>query len=233
MIVIRKASERGHTDIGWLDSRHTFSFGDYHDPAAMGFRVMRVLNDDRVTAGAGFPTHAHRDMEIVSYVLDGALEHRDSLGTGSIIRPGDVQRMTAGTGIRHSEFNASKTAPVRFLQIWILPERGGLAPGYEQKTFAPEASRGRLKLVAARDGRDGAVTLHQDTDLYVATLDEGVETRHPLRVGRFAWVQVARGALSVNGERLAEGDGAALGDVDTVTLTGSAAGSEALLFEMP
>jgi redox-sensitive bicupin YhaK (pirin superfamily) len=233
MIVIRKASERGHTDIGWLDSRHTFSFGDYHDPRAMGFRVMRVLNDDRVTAGAGFPTHAHRDMEIVSYVLDGALEHRDSLGTGSIIRPGDVQRMTAGTGIRHSEFNASKTAPVRFLQIWILPERAGLAPGYEQKTFAPEASQGRLKLVAARDGRDGAVTLHQDTDLYVATLGEGVETRHPLRAGRFAWVQIARGELSVNGERLAEGDGAALGDVDTVTLVGSAAGSEALLFEMP
>jgi redox-sensitive bicupin YhaK (pirin superfamily) len=233
MMVIRKGKERGHTEIDWLDSRHTFSFGDYHDPAVMGFRTMRVLNDDRVTPGAGFPTHAHRDMEIVTYVLDGALEHKDSLGTGSVIRPGDVQRMTAGTGIRHSEFNASKTAPVRFLQIWILPERAGLKPSYEQKTFARAASHGRLKLVAARDGRDGSVTLHQDTDIHIAVLDADTEVRHALAGNRFAWVQVAKGAASVNGEALAEGDGAALAEVDAVTLRGSAPGTELLLFEMP
>ena len=213
MMVIRRSGARGRTEIDWLDSRHTFSFGDYHDPEAMGFRVMRVLNDDRVTPGAGFPTHAHRDMEIVTVVLDGALQHRDSLGTGSVIRRGDVQRMSAGTGIRHSEFNASKTEPVRFLQIWILPERGGLPPSYEQKTFPPEESRDRLRLVAARDGRDGAVTVHQDADIYVAVLDEGAEARHSPRAGRFAWIQVARGTVSVNGETLDEGDGAALADV--------------------
>jgi redox-sensitive bicupin YhaK (pirin superfamily) len=233
MMVIRRGDERGRTEIDWLDSRHTFSFGDYHDPQAMGFRVMRVLNDDRVTPGAGFPTHAHRDMEIVTVVVDGALEHRDSLGTGSVIRRGDVQRMSAGTGIRHSEFNASKTEPVRFLQIWILPERAGLAPGYEQKTFPPAESRGRLRLVAARDGRDGAVTIHQDADIHVAVLDEGVEAKHPLRRGRFAWVQVTRGEVSVNGETLSEGDGLALAEVDAVELASRADGTELLLFEMP
>jgi len=233
MMVIRKAAERGRTEIDWLDSRHTFSFGDYHDPEAMGFRVMRVLNDDRVTAGAGFPTHAHRDMEIVTVVLDGALEHKDSLGTGSVIRAGDVQRMSAGTGIRHSELNASKTEPVRFLQIWILPERAGLKPGYEQKTFPPRESHGRLKLVAARDGRDGSVTVHQDTDIHVAVLDAGTEVRHTLRPGRFAWVQVARGAVTVNGSALTEGDGAALAELAVVTVTSNAADSEILLFEMP
>lgn len=233
MMVIRRSEERGRTEIDWLDSRHTFSFGDYHDPQAMGFRVMRVLNDDRVTPGAGFPTHAHRDMEIVTVVLDGALQHRDSLGTGSVIRRGDVQRMSAGTGIRHSEFNASKTEPVRFLQIWILPERGGLPPAYEQKTFPPEESRGRLRLVAARDGRDGAVTVHQDADIYVAVLDEGAEARHSLRAGRFAWIQVARGTVNVNGETLAEGDGAAVADLATIELASRAPASELLLFDMP
>jgi redox-sensitive bicupin YhaK (pirin superfamily) len=233
MMIIRKGSDRGRSQIDWLDSRHTFSFADYHDPEAMGFRVMRVLNDDRVSAGAGFPTHAHRDMEIVSYVLDGALEHRDSLGTGSIIRPGDVQRMSAGTGIRHSEFNASKTDPVRFLQIWILPERAGLAPGYEQKTFAPADFQGRLRLVASRDGREGSVTVHQDLDLHVAVLDAGGVVTYPLPEARFAWVQVARGEIAVNGETLTEGDGAALTQVDAVTIVSRATGTEILLFDMP
>jgi redox-sensitive bicupin YhaK (pirin superfamily) len=232
-MAIRKASERGRTEIDWLDSRHTFSFGDYHDPNAMGFRVMRVLNDDRVVPGAGFPTHAHRDMEIVTYVLDGGLEHKDSLGTGSVIRAGDVQRMSAGTGIRHSEFNASKVEPVRFLQIWILPERAGLKPSYEQKTFPRRESHGLFKLVAARDGRDGAVSLNQDTDLHVAVLDEGAEARHQLRPGRFAWIQVARGQVTVNGEALEEGDGAALAEVDAVTVASRAPDSEVLLFDMP
>ena len=232
-MAIRKAGDRGRTEIDWLDSRHTFSFGDYYDPDAMGFRVMRVLNDDRVVPGAGFPTHAHRDMEIVTYVLDGALEHKDSLGTGSVIRAGDVQRMSAGTGIRHSEFNASKAEPVRFLQIWILPERAGLKPGYEQKTFPRRESHGVFKLVAAHDGREGAVSLNQDTDLHVAVLDEGAEARHQLRAGRFAWVQVARGQVTVNGEALEEGDGVALAEVEAVTVASRAAGSEVLLFDMP
>jgi len=232
MMIIRKGSERGHTDAGWLDSRHTFSFGDYHDPDAMGFRTIRVINDDRVAPGGGFPTHGHRDMEIVSYVLDGALEHRDSLGTGSVIRPGDVQRMSAGTGVRHSEFNASKTASVRFLQIWILPERAGLAPGYEQKAFPPAERQGHLRLVASRDGRDGSVTVHQDVSLYVATLNHGEQADFALPKGRFAWVQAARGQLSVNGEPLTEGDGAALTAVDKLTMVGQAPSSEFLLFDV-
>ena len=233
MLNHRKAEERGRANLGWLDSRHTFSFGHYHDPEHMGIGPLRVINDDRVAAGAGFPTHPHSDMEIISYVLEGGLAHRDSIGTGSVIRPGDLQRMSAGTGIRHSEFNASKTEPVRFLQIWILPERGGLPPSYEQKTFPPEESRGRLRLVAARDGRDGAVTVHQDADIYVAVLDEGAEARHSPRAGRFAWIQVARGTVSVNGETLDEGDGAALADVASIELTSRGPASELLLFDMP
>ena len=232
MMIIRKGSERGHSDAGWLDSRHTFSFGDYYDPDAMGFRTIRVINDDRVAPGGGFPTHGHRDMEIVSYVLEGALEHRDSLGTGSVIRPGDVQRMSAGTGVRHSEFNASKTAAVRFLQIWILPERAGLAPGYEQKAFPPAERQGHLRLVASRDGRDGSVTVHQDVSLYVATLNHGEQADFVLPRGRFAWVQAARGQLSVNGEPLTEGDGAALTAVDKLTMVGQAPSSEFLLFDV-
>jgi len=232
MMIVRKGSERGHTDAGWLDSRHTFSFGDYHDPDAMGFRTIRVINDDRVAAGGGFPTHGHRDMEIISYVLDGALEHRDSLGTGSVIRPGDVQRMSAGTGVRHSEFNASKTEAVRFLQLWILPERAGLPPGYEQKSFAAAERQGRLRLVASRDGRQGSVTVHQDASLYVATLAHSEQTSFTLPKGRFAWVQVARGQGALNGEPLAEGDGAAITAVDELTLTGQSPNSELLLFDV-
>ncbi len=232
MMIIHKGSERGHTDAGWLDSRHTFSFGDYHDPDAMGFRTIRVINDDRVAPGGGFPTHGHRDMEIVSYVLEGALEHRDSLGTGSVIRPGDVQRMSAGDRVRHSEFNASKADAVRFLQIWILPERPGLAPGYEQKTFPPAERRGHLRLVASRDGREGSVTVHQDVSLYVATLNRGEQVGFTLPKGRFGWVQLARGEISLNGEPLTEGAGAALTAVDTLTLVGQAPNSELLLFDV-
>ena len=232
MMIVRKGSERGHTDAGWLDSRHTFSFGDYHDPDVMGFRTIRVINDDRVAPGGGFPTHGHRDMEIISYVLDGGLEHRDSLGTGSVIRPGDVQRMSAGTGVRHSEFNASKTEGVRFLQIWILPERPGLAPGYEQKSFPAAERQGRLRLVASRDGRDGSVTVHQDASLYVATLNPGDQVAFSLPKGRFGWVQVARGEVSLNGEPLSEGDGAGITGVDTLALAGHAANSELLLFDV-
>lgn len=232
MMIVRKGSERGHTDMGWLDSRHTFSFGDYHDPDVMGFRTIRVINDDRVAPGGGFPTHGHRDMEIISYVLDGALEHRDSLGTGSVIRPGDVQRMSAGTGVRHSEFNASKTDAVHFLQIWILPERAGLAPGYEQKSFTAPERQGRLRLVASPDGRDGSVTVHQNASLYVATLNRGQQVGFALPKSRFGWVQLARGEASLNGELLAEGDGVAITGVDTLTLAGQAENSELLLFDV-
>jgi hypothetical protein len=210
MITVRRAEERGQAHFGWLDSRHTFSFGHYHDPAHMGFGALRVINEDRVQPAGGFATHGHRDMEILSYVLDGALAHKDSLGTGSVIRPGDVQRMSAGTGIRHSEFNHSREAPVHFFQIWLLPEREGLAPGYEQKHFAPDEKRNRLRLVAARDGRDGAVTVHQDVDLYAATLDAGAKVSLVLRPGRRAWVQMASGGVTLNGQRLRQGDGAAV-----------------------
>src|SRR5919206_2650347 len=177
MITLRPAAERGAENLGWLDSRHTFSFGHYYDPKHMGFGPLRVINEDRVRGGAGFATHGHRDMEIISYVLEGALEHKDSIGTGSVIRPGDVQRMSAGTGIVHSEFNASRSEPVHFLQIWIIPERAGLAPGYEQKTFPVEERRNRLRLVASRDGRDGSLTVHQDVGLYASLLDPGGTAR--------------------------------------------------------
>ena len=230
-LTLRKAADRGKANFGWLDSRHSFSFGEYFDAKHMGFGPLRVLNDDRVVAGAGFPTHGHADMEIISYVLDGALEHKDSLGTGSVIRPGDVQRMSAGTGIRHSEFNASKSEPVHFLQIWIIPDRQGLAPGYEQKMFDAAEKRGRLRLVASRDGRDGSVTVHRDVDLY-ATLLEGTQAvMHELREGRVGWVQVARGEVSLNGERLRAGDGVAVDRAGTLRLD-KAQGAEVLLFDM-
>jgi quercetin 2,3-dioxygenase len=232
MILLRRASDRGHTDAGWLDSRHTFSFGEYHDPAAMGFRVLRVLNDDRVAPGGGFPTHGHRDMEIVSYVLEGGLEHRDSLGTGSVIRPGDVQRMTAGTGVRHSEFNASKAEGVHFLQIWILPERAGLAPGYEQKTIADAEKRGRFRLIASPDGRDGSVTIHQDTSIFAGLLEAGEIARQPLAAGRYAYLHVARGEVTVGDEQLGEGDGAALAEVTSIDVTGRGP-AEVILFDLP
>lgn len=231
MITIRNRDERGAVNMGWLDSRHSFSFGHYHDPAHMGFRALRVINDDRVIPGAGFPTHGHADMEIVSYVLDGALEHKDSLGAGSVIRPGDVQRMSAGTGIRHSEYNASREESVHFLQIWILPERPGLAPGYEQKTVADTEKHGRLRLVGSRDGRDGSVTIHQDVDLYAALLDGDESAAFTLRPGRHAWVQVARGQVRLNGLLLKEGDGAAVSDETTLTLDGGI-GAEVLLFDL-
>ena len=230
-ITLRPAEARGRADFGWLDSRHTFSFGEYWDPRHMGFGPLRVINDDRVAPGGGFPTHPHRDMEIVSYVLDGGLEHRDSLGNGSVIRPGDVQRMTAGTGIRHSEFNASSTDPVHFLQIWILPEAAGLAPGYEQTRFEPEEKRGRLRLVASRDGRAGSVTVHADVDLYATLVDAGEAVSHTVAPGRIAWVQIARGEATVAGESLREGDGLSIDAAGTITIEGIA-DAEVLVFDM-
>jgi hypothetical protein len=209
MLTVRRSSERGRSQHGWLDSRHTFSFADYYDARHMGFRQLRVVNEDRVEAGRGFATHGHRDMEIVSYVLSGALAHRDSLGTGSVIRPGDVQRMSAGTGVTHSEFNSSSDEPVHFLQIWIMPERAGLTPSYEQKTFPDETRRGRLRLIASHEGTDGSVTIHQDVRLLDASLDAGADVAHVIRPGRHAWVQVLRGELSVDGQNLEPGDGAA------------------------
>ncbi|HEX2115022.1 MAG TPA: pirin family protein [Alphaproteobacteria bacterium] len=208
MIAIRPAAERGRTEIDWLDSRHTFSFGEYFDPRHMGFRALRVINEDRVVPGAGFPTHGHRNMEIVTYVLDGAIAHKDSLGTGSVIRPGEVQRMTAGTGIRHSEFNHSEDEPLHFLQIWILPEKDGLPPGYEQKSFAKQP--GALRLVGSRDGRDGSITVHQDVDIHAAVLRTGDAVDFAPAPDRHMWVQVARGAVTLNGQALRQGDGAAV-----------------------
>ncbi len=221
MITVRKAAERGRFDHGWLDTRHTFSFAEYHDERHMGFRGLRVINEDRVQPGQGFPTHGHRDMEILSYVLEGALEHRDSMGTGSVIRPGDVQRMSAGTGVRHSEFNPSEREPVHFLQIWILPHARDLAPGYEQKRFPEAEKRGRLRLIASRDGRDGSVTIHHDAAVYATVLEPGQSVTLALGDGRHAWVQVTRGAVTLNGEALAQGDGAAASRERALTVTGT------------
>jgi redox-sensitive bicupin YhaK (pirin superfamily) len=231
MLAIRPANDRGHVDLGWLNSRHTFSFGHYYDPQFMGFGPLRVINEDRVKPGQGFGTHGHRDMEIISYVLDGALEHKDSLGTGSVIRPGDVQRMTAGTGVRHSEYNASDTDPVHFLQIWILPEQDGLEPGYEQKTFGDDEKRARLCLVGSRDGRDGSVTIHQDADLYASLLGAGEVVTHDLGAGRHGWLQVARGSVRLDGNDLAAGDGVALRGSRHLSLEGRE-DAEILLFDM-
>lgn len=231
MIRVRHSEERGHVDMGWLNSRHSFSFGHYHDPAHMGFRALRVINEDRVVGGAGFPPHPHRDMEIISYVLDGGLEHQDTLGTSSVIRPGEVQRMSAGTGIRHSEYNASRTEPVHFLQIWILPEAQGIPAGYEQKAFTAEEKRGALRLVGSRDGRDGSVTIHQDVDLYAGMLGAGDRVPAVLRPGRHAWVQVARGSVRLNGVDLRTGDGAAVSDETSLVLE-SDDGAEILVFDL-
>lgn len=228
---IRRASERGHADHGWLRSFHTFSFAEYHDPAHMGFRSLRVINEDRVEPGRGFGTHAHRDMEILSYVLDGELAHRDSMGTGSVIRPGEVQRMTAGTGVTHSEMNPSRDEPVHFLQIWFLPEKTGLEPGYEQKAFPEAERRGRLRLVASRDGRDGSVTIHQDAETWATLLEDGEEVRHGLRPGRHAWVHVARGAVEIGGTRLEAGDAAAIDEPGVVAVAGRGS-AEVLLFDL-
>jgi redox-sensitive bicupin YhaK (pirin superfamily) len=231
MLLTRRSDERGRANLGWLDSRHTFSFADYHDPRYMGFGPLRVINEDRVQPGQGFGTHAHRDMEIVSYVLSGALEHRDSMGNGSVIRRGDVQRMTAGTGVQHSEFNPSQSELVHFLQIWIIPERRGLAPGYEETHFADDAKRGRLKLVASRDGRDGSIVVHQDTSLHAALLTAGDAVTHETERTRKVWIQVAAGGVVVNGEALTAGDGAALAYEERVEIRATA-DSEILLFDM-
>ena len=231
MLTIRRAEDRGQANFGWLDTRHSFSFGNYYDPAHMGFGPLRVINDDRIAGGGGFPTHPHSDMEIITYVLEGALEHKDSLGNGSVIRRGDVQRMTAGTGIRHSEFNASETEPVHLLQIWIIPEREGLKPSYEQKAFADDGKRRHLLLIASRDGRDGSVTIHRDADVYATLLAEGQRVAHALRPGRAAWLQVAGGAVTINGEQLREGDGVAIAG-GHIELAGTASRSELLLFDM-
>ncbi|HEY8206947.1 MAG TPA: pirin family protein [Myxococcaceae bacterium] len=232
MLTIRRADERGRTHLGWLDSRHTFSFGDYYDPEAMGFSVLRVLNDDRVRPGAGFPRHPHRDMEIVSYVLDGAIEHQDSLGTGSVIKPGEVQRMTAGTGVLHSEYNPSQRDAVHFLQIWLLPDRRGLKPSYEQKAFTEEELKDQLHLVASPDGRDGSITVHQDVRLFAGRLGVGAAVRAPLDPKRQGWLQVARGAVTVQGQRLGEGDGAAISGESELELRAED-NAEVLLFDLP
>jgi redox-sensitive bicupin YhaK (pirin superfamily) len=231
MMLIRRATDRGRSNLGWLDSRHTFSFADYHDPRYNGFGTLRVINEDRVQPGKGFGTHGHRDMEIISYVLEGELEHKDSLGTGSVIRPGDVQRMTAGTGVQHSEFNHSKSELVHFLQIWLFPNKPNLPPGYEQKMFDAASKRGKLKLIVSPDGRDGSVTIHQDATIYAAVLGAGESVAHVTTQERKLWLQVARGAVRANGEALAAGDGAAIAYDDKVTIE-STAESEVLLFDM-
>ncbi|NTV01328.1 MAG: pirin family protein [Chlorobiaceae bacterium] len=231
MITIRKASDRGHEEHGWLDTRHTFSFADYHDPAHMGFRSLRVINEDRVMPGQGFGTHPHRDMEIISYVLEGALEHRDSMGNGTVIRPGEVQRMSAGSGVTHSEFNHSEHEPVHFFQIWILPEKRGLLPGYEQKRFPAEERRGRFRLVASRDGREGALVINQDASIHSAILEPGESVSFTLASGRHAWLQVARGSVELNGLALEAGDGAAASEEPLLTVVGGAL-SELILFDL-
>lgn len=212
MITIRRSDERGHANHGWLDTHHTFSFAGYHDPRYMGFRTLRVINEDRVAPGAGFGTHPHRDMEIVSYVLSGGLEHRDSMGNATVLRPGDVQHMSAGTGIEHSEMNASREEPVHFLQIWIVPEARGLEPSHTEKRFPAAEKTNVLRPIVTRDGRDGALRLHQDVALYATILEPGQELTHTLDADRHAWVQVARGALTLNGQALRAGDGAAVSD---------------------
>ncbi len=231
MMIVRTGAERGHFDHGWLDTYHTFSFASYHDPRHMGFRSLRVINEDRVQPGEGFGTHAHRDMEILTWVLEGALEHKDSMGNGSIIRPGDIQRMSAGTGVTHSEFNPSREEPVHLLQIWLLPRQRGLAPGYEEKRFAPETRRGDFRLIAARDGRDGAVTIHQDADLWTALLEPSASVRHAFETGRHAWLHVAVGTVTANGVELRAGDGAALSDEQAIEVTASDR-AEILLFDL-
>lgn len=231
MITIRKAEERGHFDHGWLDTYHTFSFDQYRDRRHMSFGSLRVINEDRVAPGHGFPTHSHRDMEIITYVLEGSLAHKDSMGNGSIIKPGDVQRMTAGTGVAHSEANPSADGPVHLLQIWILPHTHGLEPGYEQKMFPDDLKQGRLCLIASENGREGSVTIHQEADIYSSKLDTGQSVSHQLGDKRKAWIQVARGSVSLNGVELAQGDGAAISEESTLEVSGREP-SEVLLFDM-
>ena len=232
MLEIRKGDERGVADFGWLSSMHSFSFGSYHDPMQMGFGPLRVINEDRVQPGRGFDTHGHSDMEIISYVLDGALEHKDSIGTGSVLHYGDVQRMSAGTGVRHSEFNHSGTEPLHFLQIWIEPNVKGIPPGYEEKHFAPDSKQGRLRLIASGDGRAGSVLVHQDVAVYAAILDRDDLVRHPLAPGRNAYLHVARGSVLANGVALAAGDALKVRDETLLTLE-QAQAAEVLLFDLP
>ena len=231
MITIRPANERGGGNHGWLDTKHTFSFSDYYDPRHMGFRHLRVINEDTVAPGRGFGTHGHRDMEILSYVVSGALSHRDSMGNGEVIRPNDWQRMTAGTGVMHSEMNASKTEPVHIFQIWILPEAEGLRPGYEQKLFPPEEKSGRLRLVASRDGREGSLKIHQDVSVYNGLLAGGEAVEHRLEEGRHAWLQVVNGTVELNGNRLGAGDGAAVSEEASIRIS-AGEDAEVILFDL-
>ena len=232
MITVLPSSERFHTDAGWLDSRHTFSFADHYDPERLGFSSLRVINDDRVQPARGFGSHSHRDMEILTYVLSGELAHKDSMGNGSVIRPGELQRMSAGTGVVHSEMNPSRTEPVHFLQIWVVPDRSGHKPGYEQKMFSEAERRSKLRLVASPDGRDGSVTIHQDALVHASLLERGQRVSYSLPRARHAWVQVARGAIELNGQPLGEGDGAAISDEDRIELAAKDS-SEVLLFDLP
>ncbi|MDH5346033.1 MAG: pirin family protein [Gammaproteobacteria bacterium] len=231
MINVRKSADRGAVNLGWLEARHSFSFGSYYDPGQMGFGPLRVINEDRIQPGQGFPTHGHRDMEIVTYIIDGALEHRDSMGNGSVIRRGDVQRMTAGSGVRHSEFNHSSVEITHLLQIWLLPERAGLPPGYEEKNFADVDKKNRLRLIASRDARDASLVIHQDADLYATVLDSSVTVEHILAEGRLCWIQVVRGALTVNGASVGPGDGVSLTAERSVSIAADEE-SELLLFDM-
>ena len=234
MIHIRPAKERGHANQGWLDTHYTFSFSDYYDPRFMGFRSLRVINEDRVQPGYGFPTHPHRDMEIVTYVLEGSLEHKDSMGTGSVIQPGEVQKMSAGTGVRHSEFNHSKTEPVHLYQIWLLPEQEGIKPMYEQKAIPAEEKRGKLRVVASPKGGNGngAVKLYQDAEIFATELGAGQSVEHELGAQRYGWIQVLRGAVNVNGKELRAGDGAAIAQEKQLRITGPGENSEVLLFDL-
>ena len=231
MLTLRKAADRGHADHGWLDSHHTFSFADYYDPAQMGFRALRVINDDRVAPGQGFGSHSHRDMEILSYVLEGALAHNDSMGADGVLRPGDVQRMSAGTGVVHSEFNGSKTDPVHFLQIWLKPDSKGIPPGYEQKTFPAAEKRGRLRLVASPNGSTGSLRINADARIYAGVFDAGQNADLTLGEGRHAWVQVAEGRVRVNGQELAPGDGVAMSDERHLKIEGVDR-AEVLVFDL-
>ena len=232
MITIRQAEARGNANFGWLDSKHTFSFGSYYDPNHMGFADLRVINEDKVQPGKGFGTHSHQDMEIISYVLEGELEHKDSIGNGSVIRPGDVQRMSAGTGIAHSEFNASNTDGVHFLQIWILPQTKGIKPSYEQKHFSDDEKQGKLRLVASPDGKDNSVTIHQDANLYVAVLNNGDRAHHSNQNNRSLWLQVARGSVDINGKSLGTGDGAAITQESDIAIVATSDKTEVLLFDL-
>ena len=231
MITIRKAEERGHFNLGWLDTYHTFSFDQYYDPAHMHFRSLRVINEDRVAPGQGFPTHSHRDMEIITYILAGALEHRDSMGSGSVIRPGDVQRMTAGTGVAHSEFNPSSTEPVHLLQVWILPSARNLSPSYEQRLFSEDERRGKLRLIASHEGNDGAVRINQDARVYASLLGADETIEREVGRQRHTWIQMARGTLNVNGIELKQGDGVAISDETRLRLVAHDA-AELLLFDL-